>query len=182
MSKAPIIESERLLLEPISVKFCSNSYVGWLNDEEVYRYLETGGNHTIEMLKDFLIAAEAKDILFWAIIIKETKKHIGNIKIDPINKRHGLGEYGILMGDKTEWGKGYAKETSIAVIDYCFKQLNFRKMTLGVIEENIVAVKLYQNLGFKQEGLYVEHGIYEGKYCNVIRMALFNKQYNQHIQ
>ena len=39
------------------------------------------------------------------IHLKENCKHIGNIKIDPINKKHGTGEYGIMMGDKDEWGK-----------------------------------------------------------------------------
>ena len=31
----PSLETERLKLEPISIKFCSNKYVNWLNDPEV---------------------------------------------------------------------------------------------------------------------------------------------------
>lgn len=182
MSKAPIIETERLLLRPISIEFCSDNYVSWLNDKDVYRFLESGGDYTIERLKFFLTETEIKDIFFWAISIKQNHKHIGNIKIDPINERNGLGEYGILMGDKTEWGKGYAKEASIAIINYCFNKYNLRKITLGVIEENISAVRLYENLGFKREGLFIEHGIYDGKYRNAIRMALFNDKYNENFK
>ena len=170
----PILETERLTLEPISVKFCSEEYVNWLNDIEIYKYLDNGGDYTYKSLSDYLNKYAENPVLFWGIIVKETNTHIGNIKIDPINKRNQIGEYGILMGDKNKWGQGYAKEATKAVIDYCFKVLELRKITLGVIKDNITAVKLYQKLGFETEGIYRMHGIYGGKYCDAIRMALFN--------
>ncbi len=168
------LETDRLILEPISSRFCTKEYVNWLNDKEVYKYLDTGGNYTLERLADYLSAYSVNPVLFWAIIVKETSSHIGNIKIDPINKKHLIGEYGILMGDRNNWGKGFAKEASKVVIDYCFDVFGLRKITLGVIKDNIAAVKLYESLGFEQEGIYRMHGIYAGKYCDSIRMALFN--------
>ena len=169
-----ILETERLILEPISIKFCTKEYVNWLNDKEVYQYLDTGGNYTLEGLSDYLTKYSKKPVLFWAIIVKETNSHIGNIKIDPINQRNQIGEYGILMGDRNNWGKGYAKEASTSVISYCFDSLNLKKITLGVIKDNVAAVKLYESLGFAVEGIYRMHGKYGGKYCDAIRMALFN--------
>lgn len=172
--KAPILHTQRLILKPLSMEHLSQDYVDWLNDEDVYRYLETGGNYNIEMLKEYLTEVVKKDIYFWAIHSKENKFHIGNIKIDPINEKHGLAEYGILLGRKTEWGKGYAQEATLRVIDYCFNKLLIRKITLGVVANNAVAVYLYNKLGFEQEGLLKKQGIYAGKYCDIIRMALFN--------
>ena len=75
-------------------------------------------------------------IFFWAITLKESGKHIGNIKIDPISQKHERGEYGIMMGDRSEWGKGYAREASEAVIRFCFETLKLRKVTLGVLTAN----------------------------------------------
>jgi ribosomal-protein-alanine N-acetyltransferase len=174
---APSLESSRLVYIPVCLKHLSERYLSWMNDSEVTRYLESGGNYNEKMLRNFIEAAIEKKIFFWAIHIKSNNKHIGNIKIDPINKRHGLGEYGILLGDKSEWGKGYAREASETIINFCFNDLNLRKMTLGVVEINIAAVKLYQSLGFSTEGTYKEHGLYDGKYRNMLRMALFNSGY-----
>jgi len=171
------LETERLILEPISIKFCSIEYVNWLNDKEVYQYLDTGGNYTFEGLSEYLTNYTENPVLFWAIIVKETNSHIGNIKIDPINQRNQIGEYGILMGDKNNWGKGYAKEASKAVIKYCFKTIGLRKITLGVIKDNFAAVKLYELLGFQIEGIYKMHGIYAGKFCDAYRMAIFNHEH-----
>ena len=81
--KAIELESERLFYEPLSQKHLSFAYVNWLNDVEVNTYLESGGNYTIQLLSDFLKEQEQKDILFWAIHLKDSNKHIGNIKIDP---------------------------------------------------------------------------------------------------
>ena len=139
----PSLESDRLLFRPLSSEFISEEYVNWMNDEEVNRYLESGGDYTIEKLKDFLTEVDRNDILFWAILLKDDGKHIGNIKIDPINTRNKVGEYGIIIGDRFAWGKGFAREASQRIIDYCFSpQLDLRKITLGVVCDNIKAYKL----------------------------------------
>lgn len=155
----------------------SLEYLDWLNNPSIYMYLETGGNYTVEMLKNYLLEVEKKDIFFWAIHLKTNNKHIGNIKIDPVNLKHGLGEYGIMMGDIVEWGKGYAFEASSTIIHYCFKTLNLRKINLGVIEDNVKAVELYKKLGFTIEGIFKNHINHNGKYLNSLRMALFNSEY-----
>ena len=100
---------------------------------------------------------------------------LDSIKIDPINYRNRVGEYGILMGDRTEWRKGYAKEATLTIINYCFSgNENLRKITLGVVEDNITAVKLYEDIGFEIEGRYKHHAYHDSKWCNVLRMAIFN--------
>jgi len=175
-SNIPIMNGERLILKPISMEHCNGRYVSWMNDPEVYKYLETGGDYTKEMLTDYIETLTNKHTFFWGIHTKEDDKHIGNIKIDPINKRHGYGEYGILMGDRSEWGKGYAKEASLLVIDFCFKKLKLRKINLGVVSANISALGLYQKLGFIIEGTYKQHGYYDNQLQDLIRMALFNHE------
>lgn len=177
-NKAPILNTERLQLVPLGMDHLSNEYVKWMNDPDVYAYLESGGDYTLEKLKDFLLDAEKASILFWAIHIKENGKHIGNIKIDPINFKHKYAEYGIMMGDKAEWGKGYAKEASLSVISYCFsEEMNLRKINLGVRGSNIAAVELYKKIGFVIEGVYKKHAMTESGYDDVVRMALFNPAY-----
>ena len=170
----PQIENDRLLLKPMETKFISINYLQWMNDKDVCKYLETSIPYSKFELEDFVNSMIAKKIFFWAITLKHNDLHIGNIKIDPINYRHRIGEYGILMGDKNNWGKGFGKEASKQVIDYCFNVIGLRKITLGVIKDNVAAVKLYRTLGFEEEGIYRMHGKYAGKYRDAIRMALFN--------
>lgn len=171
------LESARLIYKPVVPQHATAEYISWLNDAEVNKYLEVKKENTLNELEEYIQNTVDKKIFFWAIHLKKNGKHIGNIKIDPINKKHGTGEYGIMIGDKTEWGKGFAKEASYAIIDFCFNKMNLRKMTLGVVEENIPAVKLYEKMGFSIEGNYKKHAMYNGVYSNILRMAIFNPLY-----
>ena len=177
MQKSEIIITQKLILRPFSKEIVNNNYLNWLNDKEITSYLEINGDYSIEMLNNYVDSMINNKVLIWSIYIKNCNKHIGNIKIDPINFKHGLGEYGILMGCKEEWGKGYAFEASTEVIKYCFSNLGIRKITLGVIKDNVAAYKLYLKLGFKTEGIYKLHGYYNGKFSDCIRMALFNPSF-----
>lgn len=172
--RAPVLKSDRLIFKPLSTNHLSQDYADWLNDPEVYAYLDTRGNYTIKKLKDFLLSIEEKEILFWGIHLKYNHLHIGNIKIDPINYTHRFAEYGIMVGNKSEWGKGFAEEATRRILDYCFNVMNLHKINLGVVEENKAAFRLYTKLNFVQEGRYVKHVKYDGKYHDIIRMAHFN--------
>jgi len=148
MKKIEILKSKRLVYEPLGLSHLSDKYVNWMNDKDVNIYMDSGGDYTLEKLKSFLLDQEKKEIFFWAIIKTDNQKHIGNIKIDPISKNTKSGEYGIMIGDKSEWGKGYANEASTTIINYCFNILGLNKINLGVKKSNTNAIKLYEKLGF----------------------------------
>jgi len=167
------LASERLIFKRVSDEHISDDYVNWINDDEVNRYLETRGNYNLELLKSYIERQMKNETYFWAIHLKDSKKHIGNIKIDPIDMYKKSGEYGILIGDKSSWGKGYAKEASLRILNYCFNELKLLSVTLGVIEDNKAALELYKNLGFKIDEIITGKNIYNGKVSNSIRMSIY---------
>ena len=118
----------------------------------------------------------SKDSVFLALRLKEVAlKHIGNIKIHRINQRHGTAEYGIMVGDRSAWGKGYAREATIALINHCFNNMGLRKVVLGVVSENSRAYDLYKRLGFSEEGILKRHYFNGTFYYDEIRMAVFKE-------
>ena len=176
--KSEQLESKRIICEPLSLNHLSKKYVNWLNDPKVNRFMNSGGNYTLNMLEEYLLNVEKKKIFAWAIYIKNENKHIGNIKIDPINYKHAFGDYGIMIGDKSQWGRGFAREASELVIKFCFKKLQLRKINLELISEHIYALKLYNDIGFKVEGIFKNHFKFEMGYSDSIRMAIFNSELN----
>lgn len=173
--EAPNLKSDRLIYEPLGIKHLSKKYLGWMNDEIVIKHLESGGNYTYRMLKEFLLKQEKNKILFWAIILKNSKVHIGNIKIDPINKVSNSGEYGILIGDRNTWGEGYGYEASKKIINYCFNSLKLSQITLGVKKKNYAAINLYKKLGFNTLKRKGNQDIYQNVSNESIRMSLRNE-------
>jgi RimJ/RimL family protein N-acetyltransferase len=171
------LKSRRLLYRRVSAEHISTEYVSWINDPDVNMYLETRGNYTLDLLKSYIDEQHKNDVYFWAIHLKESNKHIGNIKIDPIDMETNSGEYGILMGDKSNWGKGFAKEATMRIMEYCFEELNLTKITLGVIEDNMKAVSLYKNIGFSLNEIKKEVATYNNKLSNALRMSLHVKDF-----
>ena len=48
------LESERLILEPISLKHVSTAYLSWLNDEDTIKYLVTKKGNTLKSLSNYI--------------------------------------------------------------------------------------------------------------------------------
>jgi ribosomal-protein-alanine N-acetyltransferase len=175
----PKLESNRLILSQISEKDISNEYISWLNDKDVNRFLGFNGDYTVNMLENYIENLIINKIYFWTIKIKDTNKHIGNIKIDPIDFNNGFAELGIIIGAKEEWGKGYAQEAINIVLDYCFNNIKIRKINLGVLSENFAAVKLYLKIGFEIEGTLKYQVKFDNKYIDTIKMAIFNPAFSR---
>lgn len=174
-SNCPILETDRLFLKPLNKNYLSKEYVDWMNDPEVIKYMSSGGNYTILKLSEYLDYVEKKPKYFWAIILKESNRHIGNIKIDPIDYEKQYGVYGIMIGDKNYWGMGIAREASLLVIDFCFNKLNLKSISLVSNKANVSALKLYEKIGFIQEVNSYENKNMKQEFDNNIRMNIFKK-------
>jgi ribosomal-protein-alanine N-acetyltransferase len=175
------LNTERLNLKEVTLEDCTDQYLSWLNDNEVNRYLESGFiQHDMKSLIDFVSGYLSNSkALFLAIRLLDNNKHIGNVKIDKINLNHKTGEYGILMGERSEWGKGYAKEASLAIIQLAFEKLGLQKINLGVIGSNTVALELYKKMGFTIEGV-LRKNFYDKEqsvWVDEIRMGLLKEEF-----
>lgn len=81
---------------------------------------------------------------------------------------------GILIGEKTQQGSGIGKEAMDLLIDYAFKALNLRKISLEVRTDNKAALLLYEKIGFRKEGTLKDHYYSAGKYHDALILSLFN--------
>ncbi len=93
-----------------------------------------------------------------------------------INKTNKNADIFLAIGEDEYRGKGYGKIALLWLIDYAFKKLSLHKINLGVIENNIFAVKLYKSVGFEIEGKMKDEFLCAGKYYNFLSMALFNNE------
>jgi len=76
------------------------------------------------------------------------------------------------------WGKGFGTDAVKVLCWYCFNELNMNKVWLEVIQQNRKAGDIYEQVGFKDEGLLIGHAFREGRFHNVRLMALFQGDYD----
>ena len=98
---------------------------------------------------------------------------IGLLQIDEFNKK---AEFYITIGEQNVKRKGIATLATKMILEYAFMVLNLRKIYLNVDEDNKNACGLYEKVGFKCEGIFVEDMFFKGKWINRKRYALINSE------
>ena len=156
---SPILKSDRLILKELISSDITQQYIDWLNDFEVNKYLELRYmNHDKNTVKDFVDACRNRESEFlFGIFLKGSMKHIGNIKLGPINKHHKRADIGLIIGDKDCWGKGFAKEVISMISQFGFNQLKLAKLSAGCYENNIGSKKAFEKSGYQIEGFFRNH-------------------------
>ena len=168
------MQGERIYLRKISPDDVNEAYCRWMNDPATNRFLESRFyQHTIETLREYIVARQGDNLnAFFAIVLKDGDRHIGNIKIGPIDPHHKLADIGILIGEQDCWGMGYASEAIALVVDYAFNVLGLHKVTAGCYAPNKGAIKAFEKVGFTQEGVRKAHCFFEGEYVDDILLGL----------
>ncbi|MFY9270845.1 MAG: GNAT family protein [Candidatus Manganitrophaceae bacterium] len=160
------LEGKRIYLREVRPSDVNERYYRWMNDPEVTRFLENRFYpNAIENLRDYVACKLGdRDNIFLAIVLKEGDRHIGNIKLGPIQSIHRIADIGLLIGEKDCWGKGVATEAIQLVSEYAFNVLNLHKVTAGCYGPNEGSARAFQKAGFVVEGIrkgqYYSNGVY----------------------
>ena len=89
------------------------AYLSWMRDPLINQYLESRFSmpkHTKDLVDFIEHVNVSPDSLLLGIFLSEDNRHIGNIKIGPVNSRHARAELGYLIGDRGVWSMGYGSE------------------------------------------------------------------------
>ena len=158
-----ILQAPRLNLRMMSSTDATEVYLGWMRDPLIIQHLESRYSlpTSAQDLVDFIERVNASpDSLLLGIFLREDGRHIGNIKIGPVVMRHARAELGYLIGDRSEWSKGFASEAIREVVRYGIEELGLAKITAGIYETNIGSAKALLKAGFKLEATISSHVIF----------------------
>lgn len=162
----PSVATNRLLLRTLNPSDIGTHYLSWLSDPEIRRYLDLSGKPitSIAELASWVDNINASaDVLLCGIFLKDTQRHIGNIKFGPVSEKHRRGDIGFLIGEKDCWGQGLASEAISGLSRHVFSQLEIEKVTAGCYLNNIGSTKALLKAGFTHEATLPLHGRIDGQ-------------------
>ncbi len=170
------IVGQRIYLKILSPDDVTEAYLSWMHDSEVLQYLESKfRSQTMDSLRNFVQAVNDSptDFMF-GMFLSDSNQHIGNIKIGDITFLHRRGDVGLIIGEKTAWGKGYATEAIELVTRYAFEELNLNKLTAGMYKVNQGSYKAFIKAGYRDVGTYTKHMFFKGKYIDSLLLEKCN--------
>jgi len=168
-----VVRAARLYLRPMRETDATETYCGWLNDPEVNQYLESRFERaTVDSVREFIREKTGDEREpFFAIVLNDGDRHIGNIKLGPINPIHRFAEIGLLIGEKDCWGRGYAAEAIDAVTRHAFESLGLHRVSAGCYADNEGSARAFEKAGFSREGVRRSCCLSNGRYVDVILLG-----------
>ena len=133
----------RLKLSPVHVEDATDTYLSWLNDVEINKFLETrwtAQTHESNLAHIKKIRNSLTEVLLKLVVLKDST-HIGNIKIGPIDVNNKSVELSYFIGAKSYWGQGYATEAINLCVNFVLKLLAYTRFRPSVTRKTLEAKK-----------------------------------------
>lgn len=170
-----VMEGQDIYLRPMEYSDTDN-IIKWRNTEFVRRnfiyqkpFTRQGHENWIKTMID---AGKAVQFI---ICIREGDEPVGSVYLRDIDRNHNKAEYGIFIGEEQALGKGYGTQAARLMIAYAFEKAGLHKLMLRVLAENKQALGSYEKAGFVQEAYLKDEVLLEGRYKDIIYMAVINR-------
>lgn len=155
-------------------------FVAWLSDAETARHLLLRTPISMAMEDQWfetMLAAQGKTDYHFVICRLSDDEPIGATDLRDIDYLNGSAEFGIVIGEKAEWSKGYGTDALNAICDFGFGELRLERIALEVFASNTRARRSYEKAGFTLEGIFRHRHYSEGRFEDVMFMSLLRDEW-----
>ncbi|MBC7759856.1 MAG: GNAT family N-acetyltransferase, partial [Phormidesmis sp. FL-bin-119] len=101
----------------------------------------------------------------------------GHISLTSINRTNRSARITRVLVADTERGKGLAGNIVKELVKIGFEQLHLHRISLGVYDKNIAAIKCYQNCGFSTDGVLRDIQKYKDGYWSLMEMSILEHEW-----
>jgi diamine N-acetyltransferase len=153
----------------------------WRNDKELIDLLGNNFLYIAEEVDDAWYENYLKNrntAVRLAIVDKDNSILIGTVQLTSIHPVDKSAEFSIMLGEKSYRSKGLGLMVTKTVLDHGFLNLNLHRIYLTVLEYNERAIKMYENAGFRREGILREAIFKNGSFHDLIVMSILNADRN----
>ena len=175
----PTIRGQQVYLRPAEREDI-DLFVRWFADAETTRYLSARAPFSKAMEEkwfDTMVEQQGKRQYHFVICLLADDRAIGTAGFHHVNQEDGNAAFGISIGEKAEWSKGYGTDTLRAICDFGFGQLRLERIELDVYESNKRAQRSYEKAGFVTEGILRHAQFADGRFQDMRRMALLREEW-----
>lgn len=178
------IFSKDLLLKPFEEQHISNEYIEWLNSPDINRFLEVRFTEwDREACINYVRNAHLIPSKYlFGIYSSNGCEHIGNASIYDINNNHGTFNFGLLIGSKRYWGKGFGVQSTIGLLTLAFDYLFLRKFSGGCYANQLASRMILKSIGAKLEARIPDRFLFEGSCVDYVIYGMDSVQWSTNKQ
>ena len=150
----------------------------WANDPGIRGLIGQVRPMSRAKAEAFYAQVKSDDHRVWFIVaLKEDNRVIGEAGLLRMFPAWRTTDLSIIIGEREAWGKGYGTEAINLLLDYAFGYLNFHRVAVGVVGFNEAALRFYEKVGFRREGIQRDGYYYDHKYHDFVMMSILENEY-----
>jgi len=172
------IVGEICYLSPCSIED-AEAWTKWDNDLEVTIPLgeEAYMLYSLEREKEMMSNMLKKESYVFDIVDIKEERLIGRCMLFNMDHVNRTAMFGIVIGEKEYWNRGYGKEATSLLLDYGFNLLNLHSIMLGVYSFNNRALRCYRGVGFKEIGRRRQARIFGDQKYDMVFMDILAEEF-----
>ncbi len=127
----------------------------WENNPENWKVSETEVQFDLNLVLTLIEQAQkirTYGQLRFMICLNSSDEAIGTIDLFDANFKHKRAGVGVLIADKSQRNKGFAKEALTLIVKYSKEILGFKNLYCTIHSDNKSSVKLFESIGFEFVG------------------------------
>jgi RimJ/RimL family protein N-acetyltransferase len=157
---------------------------GWARDSEYARLFDSPPGQLwsvkkIQSWRENGLERSEPCVFFFGVRTLQEDRLIGFTYFIGVSWTHGDAWMGIGLGEREYWGKGYGTDAIRVILRYAFTELNLRRVTLCVFAYNPRAIRVYEKVGFKDEGRLRQYLARDGQRHDMIIMGMLREEWLQ---
>lgn len=150
----------------------------WRNSKEVSQYMYTSEEITSEQQKKWFEKIKVDTTQkYWLIEYNGVK--LGLVSIYNIKENFKHCSWAFYLGNTDVRGAGIGSKVEYTILNYVFEKMNFNKLMCEVFTFNEKVIQMHKKFGFKEEGLYREHILKDGKFYDVVALAILKSEWTE---
>lgn len=171
------LEGERIYLRPFGEEDTAG-YYQMLFNPEMRRLTGTKQAFTLEGVRRYIAEkSDNHDTILLLIALSDSDQIIGDIALQDIDYVNRNANIRIALDKGEHLGKGYGPEAIRLLLEYAYGILNLHRIELQVFDYNERAIKAYEKVGFKREGVQRDALYYQHRYHDSIIMSMLEEEY-----
>lgn len=176
----PILQGEKVVLRPITLED-TPLIIKWRNTPSVQQNFIFRQPFTREMHEGWMKTKVATgQVIQYIIETVEDHRPIGSVYLRDIDLANNCAEYGIFIGEEDARNQGIGTETARLFVKYGFEVLGLHRIYLRLISGNAPAYHAYQKAGFVQEGIFRDMVWLDGRYQDIVFMAVLRSDQDEY--
>lgn len=146
----------------------------WRNDPAVTEHLGRTEMTRTQLDGWFETLGRSKGNLAYAV--EYDGRFVGYGVLESIDYTNRKYEVGVVLGEKSCWGKGIGLVVAGELVKIAFDELKMHRILAVSSERNVASIRCFQKVGFREEGRLRHANHRDGEYFDLVLLSLLEDE------